>query len=379
MRNQKVDAMKSYTVNSLAPDLFKELLTYLDGQKEEFEKNSENGNQVLSYGQPYKYVGAGAPASMSPDFPDTITKVVDKLKSRYPDCVINRCLINISTWNLDEGSFLVEHADDENSSDIFPVYVSQNSSDATIIFRYVSQNSSDATIIFRYVSQNSSDATIIFRYVSQNSSDATIIFRYVSQNSSDATIIFRYVSQNSSDATIIFRYVSQNSSDATIIFRYVSQNSSDATIIFRYVSQNSSDATIIFRYVSQNSSDATIIFRYVSQNSSDATIIFRYVSQNSSDATIIFRYVSQNSSDATIICGDSNTRFLKFGTGKGTFGEKLPGKRVLAFTIDQIDPIICAGYKNVFIHCGINDTRDYNADALSESLARFVNSVPLQR
>ncbi|KAL5247879.1 hypothetical protein ACHWQZ_G017150 [Mnemiopsis leidyi] len=124
MRNRKVDAIKSYTENFIDPDLSKELLTYLDGQKEEFEKNSENGHQVLSYGQPYKYVGAGAPAPMSPDFPDTIAKVADKLKSRYPDCVINQCLIN---RYLDEGSFLAEHADDENSivhgSDIFTVSV----------------------------------------------------------------------------------------------------------------------------------------------------------------------------------------------------------------------------------------------------------------
>ena len=270
MRNRKVDAIKSYTENFIDPDLSKELLTYLDGQKEEFEKNSENGHQVLSYGQPYKYVGAGAPAPMSPDFPDTIAKVADKLKSRYPDCVINQCLIN---RYLDEGSFLAEHADDENSivhgSDIFTVSVG---------------------------------------------------------------------------------------STCDVKFRNVHDPDEE---VVQKVSGNS-------LYVMSKLSQLSWKHRI---DQSDDSRELRY--------SITFRYVSQNSSDATIICGDSNTRFLKFGTGKGTFGEKLPGKRVLAFTIDQIDPIICAGYKNVFIHCGINDIRHHNADARScaDALIRKLDQI----
>ena len=73
--------------------------------------------------------------------------------------------------------------------------------------------------------------------------------------------------------------------------------------------------------------------------------------------SITFRYISNNSRNSTILIGDSNTRFVKFGNGKGTFGDKLPGKRVLAFTIDQIKPESCAGFSNVFVHCGINDLR----------------------
>ena len=58
----------------------------------------------------------------------------------------------------------------------------------------------------------------------------------------------------------------------------------------------------------------------------------------------------------------SNTRHLKFGSGKGTFGDRLPGKRLLRYTIDAIEPEACIGYKNVVIHCGINDIRRPQAD-----------------
>ena len=73
--------------------------------------------------------------------------------------------------------------------------------------------------------------------------------------------------------------------------------------------------------------------------------------------SITFRYISKNSANATIIVGDSNTKHLKFGSGKKTFGDKIPGKRVEAFVIDQIDPQQCEGYRNVFIHCGINNIK----------------------
>jgi hypothetical protein len=90
--------------------------------------------------------------------------------------------------------------------------------------------------------------------------------------------------------------------------------------------------------------------------------------------SITFRYVSTNSENATIIQGDSNTRFLKFGSGKGTFGDKLPGRRVLKYTIDQIDPKECAGYKNVVIHCGINDIKRPQAD-VRDCASRLVGKL----
>ncbi len=65
--------------------------------------------------------------------------------------------------------------------------------------------------------------------------------------------------------------------------------------------------------------------------------------------------------------GDSNTRGLKFanfGQGadatteyKGTFGNAMPGKRVEAFCIDDLDPQRCIGYNNIVVHCGTNNIR----------------------
>lgn len=258
LRNRNVDAVKMYTDNFLESDLSAELLSFLNEQNDEFEKNTENGHSVISYGQPYKYVGAGAPAPKSSDFPDPIAKVVDLLKQKNPDCVINQCLVNRYS---SESSFLAEHSDDEkcivHGSDIYTVSVG---------------------------------------------------------------------------------------GACEVKFRNIHDPDEEV------VQKVSGNSLYVMSKLSQSSWKHRI-------DQSEEKRELRY--------SITFRYISQNTSDATIICGDSNTRFLKFGTGKGTFGEKLPGKRVLAFTIDQIDPIKCDGYKNVFIHCGINDIRHHGADAIS--------------
>ena len=61
---------------------------------------------------------------------------------------------------------------------------------------------------------------------------------------------------------------------------------------------------------------------------------------------------------STIILGDSNTKYLSFGTGVGTFGQSVPGKRTAAFVTDQIDPKSCIGYPNIVVHVVINDLKD---------------------
>ncbi len=78
--------------------------------------------------------------------------------------------------------------------------------------------------------------------------------------------------------------------------------------------------------------------------------------------SITFRYISKHNHNVTAIIGDSNTRYLKFGSSKGTFGDKMPGKRIECFTIEQIDPASCIGYQNLFIHCGINNIKHRNAN-----------------
>ena len=83
---------------------------------------------------------------------------------------------------------------------------------------------------------------------------------------------------------------------------------------------------------------------------------------NNTRFSITFRSVGKNFRNSTIILGDSNTKHLKFSSGqrgeKGTFGYNMPGERVETFHINQIDERKCLGYRNIIIHCGVNDIRD---------------------
>ena len=85
--------------------------------------------------------------------------------------------------------------------------------------------------------------------------------------------------------------------------------------------------------------------------------------------SITFRCVGANFKNSTLILGDSNTKYLKFGTGvqgeKGTFGYHLPGNRMETYHIRDIDPRKCLGYQNVLLHCGINDIRDKSPGRLA--------------
>ena len=73
--------------------------------------------------------------------------------------------------------------------------------------------------------------------------------------------------------------------------------------------------------------------------------------------SITFRDVDKCFTNSTVILGDSNTKYLKFGTGKGSFGKKLPGKRIETFRINHIEAKNCIGFHNVILHVGTNDLR----------------------
>ena len=68
------------------------------------------------------------------------------------------------------------------------------------------------------------------------------------------------------------------------------------------------------------------------------------------------RHVDKKFTTSTLIFGDYNSRNLKFGSGKGAFGHNMPGKREEAI---HLKPTSCCGYRNIFIHCGINDLKHY--------------------
>ena len=73
--------------------------------------------------------------------------------------------------------------------------------------------------------------------------------------------------------------------------------------------------------------------------------------------SITLRTVDERFRKSTVILGDSNTKYVNFGQGNGSLGYGVPGKRVEAMKVSQIDPLSCAGYSNVIIHCGLNDLK----------------------
>ena len=75
--------------------------------------------------------------------------------------------------------------------------------------------------------------------------------------------------------------------------------------------------------------------------------------------SLTFRCVNWTNKNSTCMMGDSNTRFLRFGSHKrGTFGEQMPGQKFWAPKIRDIDPVSCMGYANVVLLCGINDIKE---------------------
>ena len=68
------------------------------------------------------------------------------------------------------------------------------------------------------------------------------------------------------------------------------------------------------------------------------------------------RHVDPHFINSTIILGDSNTVNVKFGSGIGTLGAWMPGKRVKVGHIDAIpSPTEIGPYRNIVIHTGINN------------------------
>ena len=79
--------------------------------------------------------------------------------------------------------------------------------------------------------------------------------------------------------------------------------------------------------------------------------------------------------NSTVILGDSNTRFIKFGTGKGTLGAWMPGKHINVSHIDAIPKASEVGpYRNFVIHTGINSINNQRHRQSNMSLAKTLES-----
>ena len=78
--------------------------------------------------------------------------------------------------------------------------------------------------------------------------------------------------------------------------------------------------------------------------------------------SLTFRQLAPYYANSTLVVGDSNTQNLKFGAGRNTFGVWMPGCRVKASKIDDIPgpDEMDFPYRNLVIHCGINDLRNDN-------------------
>ena len=83
--------------------------------------------------------------------------------------------------------------------------------------------------------------------------------------------------------------------------------------------------------------------------------------------SITLRTVGQHFRKSTIIIGDSNSKYLKFGEGVGTFGKGQPGKRVKAAVVSDINPNDCAAYANVVIMVGTNNMRQKYISSKSDT------------
>ncbi|KAL5263837.1 hypothetical protein ACHWQZ_G005045, partial [Mnemiopsis leidyi] len=95
--------------------------------------------------------------------------------------------------------------------------------------------------------------------------------------------------------------------------------------------------------------------------------------------SITFRSVSHKNRNSTCIIGDSNTCGLKFGTDpKKSFGQWLPGKQVFTPVIEDIDPHVALGYRNIVVHCAINNLKKdevKNIADIKRLFSLYVNKI----
>ena len=87
------------------------------------------------------------------------------------------------------------------------------------------------------------------------------------------------------------------------------------------------------------------------------------------------REVAPHFLNSTIILGDSNTEHIKFGTGKGTLGAWMPGKRIKVGHVDAIpDASEIGPYRNIVIHTGVNSLNNSRFRQSNASLIRTIES-----
>ena len=98
---------EKYDASFIEEDVSSNLHQYLDKLGPKF--NKLKGRSVLTFGEPYPYVGA--PKETPDPIPGIIQEIISKINEEYPDSDINSCLINKYTGS---SSYLPVHSDDES-------------------------------------------------------------------------------------------------------------------------------------------------------------------------------------------------------------------------------------------------------------------------
>ena len=91
--------------------------------------------------------------------------------------------------------------------------------------------------------------------------------------------------------------------------------------------------------------------------------------------SVTMRHVDTSFNRSTLIIGDSNTQDIVFGEGRGTMGERYPGKRVKAAKIGDVEPGMCGQYANIVIAAGTNDLWPKNRPDVDELVDTMVGKV----
>ena len=150
------------------------------------------------------------------------------------------------------------------------------------------------------------------------------------------------------------------------------------------------DRTIIFRDKSNDNATPLVAkgrSLYTMTRSSQTYYSHRIDEEHGSTLrfSLTFRTVGQQFRKSTIIIGDSNSKYLMFGEGQGTFGKGQPGKRVRAAVVSDIDPHDCAAYANVVLMVGTNNLRQRyissraDVNIVFENLKEKIDTIRLIR
>ena len=86
------------------------------------------------------------------------------------------------------------------------------------------------------------------------------------------------------------------------------------------------------------------------------------LSESSVRYSITFRSIKRCNRNSTVIIGDSNTHNIYFSDEKNKrntdLGREIVGKRITAYTIDDINPEDVLGFQNVYVQVGLNNIKN---------------------